>query len=149
MADQWIDIDYVDARMGLDVRLSLTSEQSVDILAFIETGTSLVQGIARAAGYTTPATTTCELCRGAVYAVMYELLAAQPNNSVTLPTDWANSLVGRLPLTWLESGTAQPALALASTGAAIGGWTASSANATGSDIADKLPKATRTTLAGY
>lgn len=159
MADRWIDIAYVDARMGINARQSLTDEESVDMNAFIEAGTSYVQGLVRAAGYTTPATITDELCKMAVYAVVYELISDAPDNSLARPDGWEQS-IHKLTLVALREGDIQPTLALASTGAAIGGWTVSSDPAVRSSMAatttdlccpnePRVPRATRCQLRGY
>lgn len=148
MADQWIDEAYVDARMGEDVRVSLTQEQSVDLTAFIESATGRVQGILRAAGYTTPATVECELCKLAVYAVMFRQIAESPANNLQLPENWAQSSAAEA-LIDLREGNAHPNLALASTGAAIGGWTVSDDGTSGVSSTSRVARATREQLRGY
>lgn len=156
MADRWLDTDYVDARMGIDVRQSLTQEQSVDLNAFNEMATAKVQGIVRAAGYSTPATVTCELCKMAVYAVLVQTISESPANNLALPENWATSEY-KITLQQLIDGDIHPNLALASVGAAIGGWTVSTdpAARTGFTTVDgccntpPMPRVTRCKLAGY
>jgi hypothetical protein len=160
VADQWITVAYFDARVGIDVRQSLTSELSVELTSFIEAGTAKVQGILRAAGYTTPTTTTDELCKMAVFAIVYEMIAESPANSIALPENWESSQY-RSTLQQLMDGDIQPTLSLASTGAAIGGWTTSSESTSACDsgcacsaclntnIDCRSPRVTRRQLAGY
>jgi hypothetical protein len=154
VADQWITVAYFDARVGIDTRQSLTQELSVELTSFIEAGTAKVQGILRAAGYTTPTTVTCELCKMAVFAICYEMLAESPANSIALPENWGSSQYSST-LQQLMDGDIHPNLSLASTGAAIGGWTTSNdnvvlnSNGLSCDIDDRVPRATRRQLAGY
>jgi hypothetical protein len=96
VADRYIDVAYVDARIDRSVRVSLIGDEAAadELLRFIEDGTAATQAVMRNSGYACPATqdpTDIDpVVKQAVMSKVWEALAMKPNASLELPPNWEN-----------------------------------------------------------
>lgn len=132
MADRYIDTAYVDAAMGQSVREGLLGESDLgDLDVIIEAATALVQGYLRNSGYTVLSTVdpteVDPLVKLAVMALVWQMLASRPDNSLELPATWATSVYS-LALGGILSGDVTLSLALTARDA-VGGWSFTSRTA--------------------
>jgi len=111
VADRYIDVAYVDARIGRSVRESLVGDDAApdELLLHIEDATADVQGFLRNSGYTCLATqdpTDIEepVVKRAVMCIVWESLAMKPDSSLAMPENWA-TMPYRRALDGILSGT--------------------------------------------
>lgn len=113
MADRYINVAYVDARIDRSVRESLIGEEAAadELLRFIEDGTADTQAVMRNSGFTCPSTqdpTGIDLVvQRAVMCRVWESLATKPNASLPLPENWSK-LPYREAWDGILSGALQP-----------------------------------------
>jgi hypothetical protein len=147
MADQYITVAYVDARIGMSVRQAL-SDDGVAVLSAVETATALVQGRLRNSGYTTPTTTTDQGVMAAVMGCVWQSLADQPNG-INLPDNWKTNPY-YLAMVDVLNGDYQPDPSGShslNTRDAVGGAVFSDSSSTASTV--RAQRSSRTNLAGY
>lgn len=139
MADRYIDVAYVDSCIGSEVRESLIGDDAAadEILRHIERATSTVKAYLRNSGYTCPVTQDPadiddETVKDAVMCLVWERLAAKPNNSLELPATWATGPY-RIALEGILSGTVQLSLPQ-NTGSAPGGITVGTSTSRATDL---------------
>jgi hypothetical protein len=146
MAERYIDVSYVDACLEQSVRVGLLGEAAVgDLWTLIEGASAIVAGYLRNSGYLLPATTPPSTIadvgdaavKQAVMCVVWEQLAARPNQTLMLPENWA-SMPYRIALDGILSGTMQLGLQQ-SAASSPGGFLGS----------DRASRAGRDQLGGY
>lgn len=146
MADQYIDEDYVRARLGGGFVDGLDDVGSISLTSIIESATALVQAYYRN-NYdaSAPSTTTDETMKLATMAGVRQMLCSIPEASIEMPDNWSTH-PERLALVGIADGTAILAGA-PNTTQGVGGsvWTSSDSTVTGS-----VPQRTsRSELSGY
>lgn len=136
MPERYIDVSYVDACLEQSVRVGLLGEAAVgDLQILIEGASAIVAGYLRNSGYGLPTTTipgtTADVAdpavQQAVMCVVWEQLAARPNQQLELPKTWA-TMPYRIALDGILSGTMQLGLPQ-SAASSPGGFLASSSQA--------------------
>lgn len=146
MPERYIDVSYVDACMEQSVRVALLGEAAVgDLQVLIEAASAIVAGYMRNSGYavpvTTPPATVADVAdpavKQAVMCVVWEMLAARPNQTLELPRTWA-TMPYRLALDGILSGTMQLGMPQ-SASSSVGGFICST----------RPSRATREQLGGY